>query len=131
MQAFKKDASTAELVQDKEFFDTRLAQVRITSEHCIGILKARFQCMKRTNIKLRTSKAEVKELVELIGACIIMHNLLLTYDDNDIPAKWYDSMEDEIDWTGYDEEEDDIPIVMEEDEDRRKYVYQSVINNYR
>ena len=131
VQAFKKDVSHAELASDKEFFNTRLAQVRITSEHCIGILKGRFRCMKRNNIKLRKDKNDVKRLVDLIGACIIMHNLLIQYDENDIPEEWYDTMELNIDWTGYDEEEDDIPIVTVDNGDRRKYVYESVVNNFR
>ena len=131
VQSFKKEASNAELEPDKEFFNTRLAQIRIKSEHCIGILKGRFRCMKRCNIKLRSSKSEVKEMVDLIGACIIMHNLLIKYDEDDIPESWYVCMELEIDWSGYDEEEDDIPIVTQDNQDRRKYVYQSLINNFR
>ena len=129
VQAFKKDASHAELPADKEFFNTCLAQVRISSEHCIGILKGRFHCLKKINIKLRKSKAEVKEIVDLIGACIVMHNLLIKYDEDDIPESWYDDMEEVIDWSGYDEEEDDIPIITTDNGDRRKYVYQSLINN--
>ena len=70
-------------------------------------------------------------MVDLIGACIIMHNLLIQYDEDDIPESWYDCIEYEIDWSGYDEEEDDIPIVQQDNEDRRKYVYQSLINNFR
>ena len=131
VQAFKKDASTAELEENKEFFNTCLAQVRISSEHCIGMLKGRFRCMKRCNIKLKKSKEEVKEMVELIGACITMHNLLIKYDEDEIPESWYDSMEDGIDWTMYDEEKDEIAQVTNESEERRKYVFNSLINNFR
>ena len=131
VQSFKKEASAGELEANKEFFNTCLAQVRISSEHCIGMLKGRFRCMKRCNIKLKHSKEEVKEVVDLIGACIIMHNLLIKYDEDDIPDSWYEDMEDGIDWTLYDEELDDIAAVTDENEERRKYVFNSLINNFR
>ena len=130
VQAFKKQASSATLPDNHEFFNTCLAQVRIASEHCIGILKGRFKCLRTNNIKLKNSKREVKELVRLIGACIVLHNLLINYNEDDIPSKWYDEMNDEIDWTMYDEEEEEIARVTDEKEDRRKYVFNSVINNF-
>jgi hypothetical protein len=129
VQAFKKQVGQSNLPANNEFFNTRLAQVRIVSEHCIGILKGRFKCLKRNNIKIRRSVKEVKELVDLIGACIVMHNLLINYDD-DVPDEWYEDIEEDIDWTMYDEEEERIAQVTEEGEDRRQYVYNSLINNY-
>ena len=39
VQAFKKQAGHGHLQQNNEFFNTCLAQVQISSEHCIGILK--------------------------------------------------------------------------------------------
>ena len=94
------------------------------------MIKGRFRCMKRNNIKLKHSKEEVKELVELIGACITMHNLLIEYDETDIPSNWYNEMENNIDWRLYDEEEEDIVHVREDGTDRRQYVFNSLINNY-
>ena len=130
VQAFKKEATVAELPQNHAFFNTKLAQVRIASEHCIGILKGRFPCLKQNNIKLKNSKAEVKELVELVGACIVLHNMLIDYDEDPIPESWYEHMNDEIDWGMYDEEEEHIEQVTEDKVDRRKYVYNSLVNNY-
>ena len=130
VQSFKKQSGQANLPPNNEFFNTRLAQVRIKSEHCIGILKGRFRCLKRNNIRVKKSVKEVKELVDLIGACVIMHNLLIDYDEDDIPSSWFENVDDEIDWTMYDEEEEDIARVTDETEDRRKYVFNSLINNY-
>jgi hypothetical protein len=130
VQAFKKHACTANLPRDKENFNTMLAQVRIASEHCIGILKGRFGCLKRNNIKLGKTKKEVKELVELIGACIVIHNLLINYSDDDIPREWYDQMKDKIDWSLYDEELVEKICVQDEEVCRRDTVYESIINNY-
>ena len=130
VQAFKKQASVAELPPQHEFFNTCLAKSRIASEHCIGILKGRFKCMKRINIKLKNSKEEVKEVVDMIGACIVLHNLLINYEEDEIPKSWYDDINDNIDWGLYDEEQDDIPRVTEKNDDRRVYVYNSLINNF-
>ena len=130
VQSFKKNTGEAELPANHAFFNTALAQVRISSEHCIGILKGRFGCLKRNNIKLKHDEKEVKELVELIGSCMVMHNLLIDYNENEIPASWYEDMEINIDWTMYDEEEDDVEEVTETNTDRRHYVYNSLVNNY-
>jgi hypothetical protein len=130
VQSFKKKAAQSNLSRNHEFFNKALAQVRISSEHCIGMLKGRFPCLKRNNIKLKKNVKEVKELVELIGACIVMHNLLIKYDESDIPSEWYDDFDLNIDWTGYDEEEEEIEQVRDVNSDRRKYVFNSLINNY-
>ena len=130
VQSFKKQASVANLPGNHEFFNTCLANVRITSEHCIGVLKGRFGCLKKNNIKLKDSKEQVKELVELIGSCVVLHNLLIDYEEDEIPSNWYEDISDDIDWALYDEEEELIADITDEKEDRRKYVFNSLINNY-
>ena len=130
VQFFKKKSSAAELQQNQEFLNTCLAQVSIASEHCIGILKGRFRCLKRNNIKLKDSKKEVKQVADLIGACIVLHNLLLDYKEDDVPASWCEDVNYDIDWSLYNEEEEDITSVTEDTEDRRQYVFNSIMNNY-
>jgi hypothetical protein len=130
VQAFKKHPQTFYLPRDEENFNTLLAQVRIASEHCIGILKGRFQCLKRNNIRLKTGRKEVKEVVDMIGACMVMHNLLINYDEDDIPKTWYWEMEEEIDWSLYDETEQHISEVAAEGAKRRDVVYNSKRNNF-
>ena len=61
----------------------------------------------------------------------MLHNLLIDYDKNDMPFKWYEEINDDIDWTLYDDEEEDIAEVTEEVEDRRKCVLNSVMNHFR
>jgi hypothetical protein len=130
VQAFKKHAGCARLPREQEIFNTRLAKVRIASEHCIGILKGRFGCLKRNNIKFKKTNKEVKELVNIIGACIVLHNLLINYDEDDIPKSWYDEMRDNIDWSMYDEERYERANVEDEEVSRRETVFESIINNY-
>jgi len=43
--AFKK-GHNANLSEEKKYYNTKLAKVRIKSEHCIGLLKAQFQCLQ-------------------------------------------------------------------------------------
>jgi hypothetical protein len=130
VQAFKKHCHAAYLPRDEHNFNTALAQQRIVSEHCIGILKGRFGCIKRSNIHFKKGKKEVKELIDIIGACIILHNLLIGYNETDIPKDWYDTMRDEIDWSGYDEEDFHHANVEEDGGNRREMVFNSIINNY-
>jgi hypothetical protein len=130
VQAFKKQKAQAELPRSEEFFNTMLAHVRISSEHCIGLLKGRFPSMKRTNIRLKEGKKEVKQLVDLIGACCVIHNLMIKYDDDAIPKEWYDEMKETINWNLYDEEQEEIDPVETEGSNRRETVYNSIINNY-
>jgi hypothetical protein len=130
VQAFKKNGATSYLPDDQHNFNTMLAEVRICSEHYIGILKGRFGCMKRINIQLKKTKKELKELIDIIGACITLHNMLMNYNDDNIPSEWYDQMTDEIDWTLYDEEEFQIADVEEDEVDRRTTVFHSISSNY-
>jgi hypothetical protein len=129
VQAFKKHSKRASLPRDLHKFNTLLAQVRIASEHCIGIMKGRFPCMKRINIKIKSGKKEVKEIVDIIGACAVLHNLLINYNDC-IPQEWYEELNEEIDWTAYDEDDQDISNVEAEEADRRSHVFNSIVNNY-
>jgi hypothetical protein len=130
VQAFKKHFAAAYLPRDEHNFNTALAQQRIVSEHCIGILKGRFGCLKRSNIHFKKGKKEVRQLIDIIGACIVLHNLLMNYDEDDIPKEWYDTMRDEIDWSGYDEENFHHNEVEDEGGNRREMVFNSIINNY-
>jgi hypothetical protein len=66
VQAFKKPFAAAFLPRDEHNFNITLAQQRIVSEHCIGILKGRFECLKRMNIHFKKGKKEVRELIDII-----------------------------------------------------------------
>ena len=72
----------------------------------------------------------MKEVVDMIGSCIVLHNLLISYDEDDIPSSWYNEINDDIDWCLYDEEEEVIADVTADKVDRRQYVYNSLINNF-
>ena len=130
VQAFKKGKGEVDLPPRKEQFNTILAEVRIKSEHCIGILKARFPSMRRLNVWIKKGKKQVKHIVELITACMIIHNLMIDYDDL-IPQEWYDEFLATINWDIYDEEyssDEDVDHTKGNDQgiDRRKFAFKHV-----
>ena len=91
--AFKKPFM-AELDAYKSFFNTKLAKPRIRSEHCIGVLKGRFQLLK----KLRTivaAKSDMVRLNKIVTAAAVLHNLML---QETCPEDWI-FMEEELEDT--------------------------------
>jgi len=70
---FKKFPS---LAIDETQFNYRLSNIRIRVEHCIGILKGRFQSLRGLRTVIRQEK-DVKRLVYWIRACCVLHNLVL------------------------------------------------------
>ena len=83
--AFKKPRGAA-VLQSYEFFNTQLAKPRVTSKHCIGIVKGRFQYLKR--MRLNISKADdIRKIIDYFHCACILHNWLI---DDPIPPQWMD-----------------------------------------
>ena len=87
--SFKKPYR-AQLSPQKEYFNTKLAQVRIRSEHCIGVLKARFQYLKRCRVIIKNKRTMVRLLRYIISACIL-HNLVI---EDRVPREWLQKDDD-------------------------------------
>jgi len=81
------------LSNEQKFFNSKLASPRVLSVHCIGILKNRFPVLKTINIRIRGGE-ESKEVMDLVEACSVLHNILLK-DDN-TPQEW--TLEEQTDW---------------------------------
>lgn len=58
-------------------FNKKVANIRVRVEHCIGILKARFQSLKSLRLRIE-NKRNVQRCILWIRACCILHNFLLT-----------------------------------------------------
>jgi hypothetical protein len=54
--------------------------MRVIVEHCIGILKNRFQTLKGLRQRIG-GKRSVKRAVEWVKACAILHNMALECDE--------------------------------------------------
>ena len=90
---FKKGPN-ANLSEVQKFFNTKLAKVHIKSEHFIGLLKARFQCVQGLRLVI-SSKCDLAVILQMIMCACILHNLLIHHA---IPQDWMeDNMETEDD----------------------------------
>jgi DDE superfamily endonuclease len=74
------------LTKKETRFNSRLSSIRVRVEHCIGILKGRFQSLKGLRIVLRRDK-DIKRAVYWIRACCVLHNFLLKEEEC---SKWLD-----------------------------------------
>lgn len=81
--AYKKPPRS-DLDPHKSFFNIKLAKARIKTEHCIGLLKARFQYFKGVRVIIR-SKADMKKIIKYFTTACILHNLLIR---EPVPAEW-------------------------------------------
>ena len=76
--AFRKQM---EVVERNQLFNTCLAKARIRNEHCIGILKNRWECLKEMRVWIKGAK-EVQYIVDLVNACCVLHNMLADLGDS-------------------------------------------------
>ena len=125
VQSFKKASGEGNLTHHKEFFNTKLASLRVRGEHCIGILKNRFPWLKNCNILL-DSEDGMKEILQLLECSCILHNIFLQHED-DIPPEWYEDIDNGHYWTS---DADGNTVGDMERGDRREAVFRAFINDY-
>lgn len=65
----------ASLIPENALFDKTVAHLRIRSEHCMGALKGRFQCLRGLRVDINT-KADHVAACRWITIAIILHNLI-------------------------------------------------------
>lgn len=70
-----------QLSASKKAFNKQLSKLRIRIEHTIGILKARFGCLRCLPNPPRLNKNTMQWCYAWIVACAILHNILLEYND--------------------------------------------------
>lgn len=69
----KKPAS---LQRQNTIFDHMVSHVRVRSEHCMGALKGRFQCLRGLRVSINTPAEHLRAL-RWIKVAIILHNLII------------------------------------------------------
>jgi hypothetical protein len=95
------------LAEDKEVFNTLLATARIKVEHCIGLLKNRFPCLRDIRILLK-DKSSMKRIIDRVRVCIVLHNLLV---GSHYPLSWEDcDEEDDTDDEEFAEDNDECVV---------------------
>ncbi|OQR84372.1 hypothetical protein THRCLA_23080, partial [Thraustotheca clavata] len=71
-----KKIANRQLQRDKEIFNQILSSKRIAVEHCIKILKGRFQSLKSLRYNLDSGDT-MKKIIKHVEACMILHNLCI------------------------------------------------------
>lgn len=85
--AFKKPAGGV-MDPNHTYFNSKLAAIRIVSEHCIGLLKTRFQYLNGIRSKL-TKRRHLRKIIRYVTCACIMHNLLIA---EPVPEEWEDDI---------------------------------------
>jgi hypothetical protein len=89
-------------------FDKVVASLRVRSEHCMGALKGRFQCLRGLRVHIDSNKDHY-EACQWISIAIILHNLIIDVEGSK-SAEYFGNVH------GPNEEEDDAGIHPEEEE---------------
>ena len=64
------------MLANRRKFNKKVANIRVRVEHCIGILKARFQSLKSLRLKIKNKK-DLHRCIYWIRVCCVLHNFLL------------------------------------------------------
>jgi len=88
VSSFRK-AKGGLLELDNEAFNTKLAKLRIRSEHCIGILKGRFPWLRSIRMKVTDDPKSMRRILRLSNATIILHNMLIVFREEE-KSEWID-----------------------------------------
>ena len=67
------------------FFDKVVAHLRVRSEHCMGALKGRFQCLRGLRLNIDT-KCEHNMACRWITIAIILHNIIIDVEGQEFGA---------------------------------------------
>ncbi|KDR82165.1 hypothetical protein GALMADRAFT_60176 [Galerina marginata CBS 339.88] len=77
----------ASLDPANSFFDMLVSRLRVRSEHCMGALKGRFQCLRGLRININ-SKKEHHLACRWITIAIILHNLIIDVEGSKSGARF-------------------------------------------
>jgi hypothetical protein len=107
----------ASSIYENTLFDGVVSHLRVRSEHCIGVLKGRFQCLRGLRVNINSNKDHVDAL-RWITVAIILHNLI-------IDVEGHDHTRDLLPQHGRDEEVEDrgprhAPMYQEDDDDAKR-----------
>jgi hypothetical protein len=72
----------------EEGLQLHFVQVRIASEHCIGILKNRFAFLKQIPLIIDDKASRLLVCIRCIEACMVLHNILLEMNNNNDADAW-------------------------------------------
>ena len=77
-------------LRQNAIFDKAVSWLRVQSEHCMGALKGRFQCLCGLRVKIN-SHEDHRQAMRWISVVIILHNLIIDINgDDSIRREWED-----------------------------------------
>ena len=99
--------------RENAIFDKAVSHLRVRSEHCMGALKGRFQCLRGLRVAINNPDDHIKA-TKWITCAIILHNLVIDVDGG-VSSVYFQSMH------GGNDEEEDSGREEEEEEDHGDY----------
>ncbi|KAF8999209.1 hypothetical protein BDZ89DRAFT_969537, partial [Hymenopellis radicata] len=93
MPIYKKPASD---VYENTKYDKAISHVRMHSEHCMGALKGRWQCLRGLRVQINGDEDHVKAC-RWISVCIILYNLIIDIEGHDAATRLHGCAEEQED----------------------------------
>lgn len=100
----------ASLREENIIFDNMVSHLRIRSEHCMGALKGRFQCLRGLRVSIDSADDHI-QACQWITIAIILHNLVI-----DVEGIGSDALKELQEEYGYTEEDQDHDTDNNEEE---------------
>jgi hypothetical protein len=94
---------------ENSIFDKAVSHLRIRSEHCMGALKGRFQCLRGLRVNINSPDDHVAAM-QWITCAIILHNLIIDVE-GEVSGMYFQPLH------GHAEEEDDMGEGSNEEDD--------------
>lgn len=98
-------------IPENSAFDKAVSHIRVRSEHCMGALKGRFQCLRGLRVNI-FNNYDHKQACRWVTISIILHNLIIDVEGSESAAEFIPThtAADEIEEAGHD-------ILDQQDED--------------
>ena len=77
---------------DQNQFNYKASSARIIVEHVMGLLKARWSSLRGIRVLIH-KREDAKKVNDWIVACLILHNMVMTFNDN-----WEESLNEDQDF---------------------------------
>jgi hypothetical protein len=85
-----KKPNGCNLPREHVIFNACLASARVTSEHCIGVWKARFPWLRNIPMILTESQRSLRRILHVMECTVILHNFLIMGNEAEVPNDWLD-----------------------------------------
>ena len=127
-----KKAQGSAIPHEQEILNMALLKPQVESEHVTGMWKDRFPWLHSIPMimKQSTQKQDLSSILEVIDACVILHNFLIEQNE-EIPDDWMNEEASDIGDAMSDIDELNMPLGEAEPNDQRhKQLNLDINENY-